>query len=823
MSRLIAALLVTGAHLLAASRLDDALALEAKGRIKESLEAAQSAVRELRASADTRSLARALSVAGRLSLSLGDYRAAIRDTAEAVSVRVKLKDDAGISEDYNTLGVANMSLGNYDEALAQYEKALALDRAHHDAEGEVERYNNIGNVHYFRGRYSDALHYYQQAMDGVTAAGSAKWVPWRRQLTIANLAALYQRLGQEQPALDLYQRLTSVPQALPRDEHAQLLLNEGVLYRRMGDPIKALERYRSAQSLFAAEHHRAGEIGALRNTGIALAIDLGDLAGARIAFTQALDLARQSSDARGLAQAGLYRGEVLWRMNLLPEAETDLTAALENARKTGLVEDQWKANYALGKIAETRGRLDVASDLYRQAIAGIESVRAGLRATSLRSEFLADKRDVYDSLIALTLRQSPRSVETIFSWIERSRARSLQEQSRSAPVPVELSIPAIQARLAPDTVMLDIWVAGGAGATVWITHSAVGVTDADFAAKDFQNILAGFEQAVQDGSERWKDMARLLGARLLSGVPAARHVIVVPDGPLSTLPFELLVSPASGKALVETSDLFYLPAARFLAPAKNEAIRQWRAPWRRQLVAFGDPPVSSTDTLATAVQWRPLPASADEVESIARIVPGRAEIHLGADARKRDLMGHSLQGISLLHFSTHAVVDSENPDRSRILMAPDAPSSPNDYLFQQEVYGLDLKGVDLVTVSACDTAHGKDVRGDGIQAFSRAFLAAGAAATVTSLWRVADRPTSEFMKQFYYFLARGETKSQALRSAKLQFLHSASSWSAPRYWAAFVLNGEGETPCAHVLPWSLIPALAAAILLTVGAIFWTRR
>jgi CHAT domain-containing protein len=297
-------------------------------------------------------------------------------------------------------------------------------------------------------------------------------------------------------------------------------------------------------------------------------------------------------------------------------------------------------------------------------------------------------------------------------------------------------------------------------------------------------------------------------------------VIVVPDGPLSTLPFELLVSPASGNALVETSDLFYLPAARFLAPAKNEAIRQWRAPWRRQLVAFGGPPVSSTDTLATAEQWRPLPASADEVESIARIVPGRAEIHLGADARKRDLMGHSLQGISLLHFSTHAVVDSENPDRSRILMAPDAPSSPNDYLFQQEVYGLDLKGVDLVTVSACDTAHGKDVRGDGIQAFSRAFLAAGAAATVTSLWRVADRPTSEFMKQFYYFLARGETKSQALRSAKLQFLHSASSWSAPRYWAAFLLNGQGETPCARVLPWGVILALAAVVLLAWGSQSW---
>jgi len=174
-----------------------------------------------------------------------------------------------------------------------------------------------------------------------------------------------------------------------------------------------------------------------------------------------------------------------------------------------------------------------------------------------------------------------------------------------------------------------------------------------------------------------------------------------------------------------------------------------------------------------------------------------------------------LEGVPLVHFSTHAVVDLENPERSRILLAPPAAGRPSDYLFEEEAYSLNLKGVDLVTVSACDTARGKFVGGEGMEAFSRAFLAAGASATVTTLWRVADRPTADFMQQFYYFLARGQSKGDALRAAKLRFLHSNSALADPRYWGAFVLYGDGWNPMRRVLPWTWTmwaAAVAAALL-----------
>ena len=236
-------------------------------------------------------------------------------------------------------------------------------------------------------------------------------------------------------------------------------------------------------------------------------------------------------------------------------------------------------------------------------------------------------------------------------------------------------------------------------------------------------------------------------------------------------------------------------------------------------MAFGAPPVSATDALAQKEQWQPLPASADEVRGIARIIPGRAETHLGADARKSYLLDRRLEGVPLLHLSTHAVVDQERPDRSRILLASASPGT-GDYLFLDEVGNLDLKNVDLVTLSACDTARGKMVGGEGIQAFSQSFLAAGASATVASLWKVADEPAADFMNQFYYSLARGATKAEALRAAKLRFLRSNSALASPRYWAAFILTGDGWDRTTRVVPWSAIFIAFAAMLLVISLSLW---
>jgi hypothetical protein len=145
-------------------------------------------------------------------------------------------------------------------------------------------------------------------------------------------------------------------------------------------------------------------------------------------------------------------------------------------------------------------------------------------------------------------------------------------------------------------------------------------------------------------------------------------------------------------------------------------------------------------------------------------------------------------------------------------------------LFRGEAQSLALDGTDLVTLSACDTEAGALQRGEGIQSFSRAFLAAGARATVTTLWRVEDRTTADFMQIFYRYLAKGDPKAEALRAAKLEFLRQGGPHALPLYWAAFVLNGDGREAIRPVLTWSWLAAgLAAAAAILMACRYLFRR
>ncbi len=359
--------------------LDDAVALQLEGRNQEAQSALRALLPGLRAASDREALARALSALAEASIGVGDYEAAIPLAQEAFELHQQLGQHGDVAWDLNAVGLANLYLGRYDAALASYEQALALDRAGRDGDGEVMRLNNIGNVHYMRGRYADALRLYDEAMGHVETRTSADARERLRKMTIANLAVLHQRLGAFQRALDLYGQMQT-SEVMEPSEEAQLLANQGTLLRRLGDPIKALQTYRQAQALFAQAQHSDGEIGTWRNIGIAYALDLDDSPRALEAFDTALKLARQSSNQRGEVLALLYRGETLRRLGLWSEASENFQAALAGATAVGLVEEQWKALYGLGRIAEVDGQNEEAARSYERAIAAIESVRADLQA-----------------------------------------------------------------------------------------------------------------------------------------------------------------------------------------------------------------------------------------------------------------------------------------------------------------------------------------------------------------------------------------------------------------------------------------------------------
>lgn len=795
----------------AAQTLDQARALHQKGALREAEKAYEGLLPQLREK-DPPGLASALNALSLIATAQGDYPKALERARESAQAYRNLGDAAGETRALNNAGAAELYRGDYPAALLDFRGGLAIARRTGDGEVEVDQLNNIGSVYYLQASYLDALRAYREALGVVERDAQKPWSARKRSLTVANLAALYQRLGQEEQALQLYQELSGASHSLAPSEQARLLTNLGVLYRRLEDPVKALETYRSASKLLEREEHHDAQIGVLKNIGIVQALDLGDLRAASQAFTSALELAQKTGNRREAMQAHLYLGEALSRSGDPAGARKELEAALSMAKELNATEEQWKALYGLGRADRAEGHEELAAGRFREAIAVIESVRGKLQLPSLKTDFLADKRDVYDALIELALPGG--NVAGLFELLERSRARAFQDRLAQGPP----ALSAVQARLDPAALMVEFWVGPRSAAALVVTARDAGVVSLPLPGAELGELV---QQLSQGAGEEWKRLSALLGDRLLGPIAPAlsgkeiRHLLVVPDGPLAQLPFEVL-APGGGPLLLERLDVTFLPSASLLLRDPPPAPRLGAFPWQRQLVAFADPRVSpaqgqtAADLLGGPELQGSLPASADEARAIARSCRGRAQLYLGSEDLKAHLV--SAGGVPLLHLATHATADAANPERSRILFSPASENDRADYLFLKEIYGLDLRGVDLATLSACDTERGKAIRGEGVQGFSRALLSAGARAAVTTLWRVADQPAAELMKQFYFELNRGTPKAAALRAAKLRFLRSDTELRHPRYWAPFVLSGDGLRPIPRVWPWSALLGAAGAVL-----------
>ncbi len=741
-------------------------------------------------------------------LAAGHYPQAIRAGSEAVASFRSGRDRAGEGRALTAVGMAELYSGDYTVSLRDFTAALTIARETGDAEAEITRLNNIGTVFYYEGRYSEAMDRYQEAMRRVEASSNQRWHSSRRQLTAGNIAMLYQTLGQFEHALNLYTDLLHSPQALPPREEAQLLTNVGVLRRRLGDPNKALDTYRQAQALYKNQAHRDGEIGVLNNIGIVQAMDLRDYLSAAATFTTALKLAEKSGDRPLAVHAHLYRGEALYRAGLLERSGLDFRAAADEAAALGEAEESWKALYGLARIAAGRGDLANATKLLERAVGLIESLRASLGGSSLRSDFLADKRDVYDLLIEHTTK-----IEEVFRLMEQSRARNLRDRrGRESETLAHFA-----ASIPPDTAVLEYWLGSTSAAVLWMSASGTGIRRWKLVPPDL-DAIAGLPAVLGNPDRKdWRAMADPIGRQLLGGLAVLdsagiQHITVIPDGALARIPFEALALPGTSSLLVERFTVSYSPSAALIMPVVGHRAIRW--PWQTTFVAFADPspnPGALAAELTPARAWPRLPEAVREVTGIARLVGGRSTVHAGAAARKQYL-GQATSA-PLLHFATHAFADMQDADRSYILLAPATAAQRSDYLFLKEVYALPLAGVDLVTASACETGAGKLTRGEGVESFSRAFLAAGAQSVVTSLWSVGDKSTAEAMLRFYAGIAAGKSKGEALRAAKLDFLGSASA-SHPAYWAAFVLNGESGSRIPYVVRWpGLLMAVVALVVL----------
>jgi len=154
-------------------------------------------------------------------------------------------------------------------------------------------------------------------------------------------------------------------------------------------------------------------------------------------------------------------------------------------------------------------------------------------------------------------------------------------------------------------------------------------------------------------------------------------------------------------------------------------------------------------------------------------------------------MGPEVARARIVHFASHALLDVRRPELSGIVLSDGTGTggSAPGFLSLADISGMRLSA-ELVVLSACRTALGKEVRGEGLVGLTRGFMDAGARRVVGSLWSVPDAPTAALMTRFYaLLLGEGRSPADALRGAQLA-LRKQRHFSAPQAWAGFVLEGD---------------------------------
>jgi CHAT domain-containing protein len=279
-------------------------------------------------------------------------------------------------------------------------------------------------------------------------------------------------------------------------------------------------------------------------------------------------------------------------------------------------------------------------------------------------------------------------------------------------------------------------------------------------------------------------------------VAKANAAVIVPDGALFELPFEVLLTsdPAKGgwneqPFLARELTTIYAPSAAVYAALKSRA---GEARYSRDLLAVGNPDFS-TLTTDGEVPMAPLPFATEEVAAVsARVKDDRKLVLTGGDALeatvKRELKNGSPR---IVHLATHGRVDAAEPARSSVALA--AGESEDGYFHTLEILATPTRSR-LVVMSACESARGRVSRGEGVVGLSRAFLASGAGSVVASLWAVSDESTAELMKTFYdRMLGKGRPASEALNEARLALIKT-EKYSHPFYWSPFVVTGTERSP-----------------------------
>ena len=689
-------------------------------------------------------------------------------------------------------------LGRLDAAAESYDKARALFDSIGDAAMAAAALAGLGNVAAAEGRHDHAIRHLQTALGIMRKEGEARLSSGM----LADLAETYLSMGRAGPARESAQEALSLAR-------------------------QAVDAVREARALFLL---------------------------ARVAREQrALDEAKQYAE-QALAAGESLRTRVpshelraLFFEELEPRYAfyVDLLMEMERARPEGPFErlafeasERGRARVLLDRLEREPTAPEVGDDV---SLARERALREEIRAQALRED--------------LGIRGGTPEGEARLSELlaELRRVEGLGRPGVASPAEAGLSeargLEAIQASLAQEGTLLVEYSLGAERSYLWCVsgdrltvHVLPSRSELEDQARQVYGLLTARQREAEGSSAerrarteaedaRFREAGSVLARTLLGPIgdlDAFKRLIVVSDGMLNYVPFSALPHPrvdtGDYRPLVLTHEIVRAPSLSAMVAMRERSGRrgpdaEGGGPDRRMRVAVFADPVFTKDDPRVQRPGGPAPSGADlvfrpaslrgsgrnlatlprllasreEAASIAKAAPG-AEVTIATDFRvDRAAAEESLaDAYRVVHFATHGILNDEHPELSGIVtsLVDETGRVQDGFLRAQDVYALRVTA-DLVVLSACETALGKVVRGEGITGLVHAFLHGGAQSVVASKWRVEDAATQELMAEFYRrMLAEGASPASALRGAQISLFQRRRT-RAPFFWAAFEVHGLG--------------------------------
>lgn len=813
---------------------------------RRALELFTQVLESARAANDTAGQAGAFENISELYVGMGEFDRALDFQNRVLEIYRARRDRRKEGSALGSIGNIYHRKRDYTQALAYLEQALAISRAVGDRREEMRILSGLGAVLTSSGEPRKALPYLEQALQLQRAAKNDAG----EAVTLGNLAGTHAALDEHERALELFRQALALWRGLGdrRNEHyalariARLEMLGGDLAAARRDLEQAIEITESIRaevavadlraSFFATvqdyydlyitllmrQHRQAPAAGhdaeALRASEKRRARRLLDsLAEAGTDIRQGVDplLVEREREARKEYSA---RGVELTRLDAAsPTAKTDDAAAVEAARRK-LSEALFKLQAAEAQVRAASPRyaalarpeppdvrriqtelLDADTVLVEYALGSERSFAFVLTATSLdayelpkAAEIEGAAREVYGLLTA----RYPVLKETAAEYSRRVAEADARYEAAATNLSRMVLAP-LAARLDRKRLLI---VADGA--------------------------LQYVPFAALPEAERSEAVGRRSGAAGNGGSEAAGYRPLILNHEIVSLPSASALAAIRGEAkprdvaarpsvavfadpVFDAGDARVRRGTRLVrAAAKNSS-----APTSQEAVSgkADDSPGAGAASLALRAardagdaapndSLRRLVFSREEAAAIAAFAgPASARRFVDFDANRAAATGGELSRFSLIHFATHSFVNGNQPERSGIVLSlVDERGRPQDgFLRLQDIYQMRLPA-ELITLSACRTAIGREVRGEGLMSLTRGFMYAGARRVAASLWKVDDAATAELMESFYRHLltgpaARRPTPADALRRAQLELMRRPNR-RAPFYWAAFTLQGE---------------------------------